>query len=516
MKNIFLSICFVLLLTNVSAQAPTWNNKIANIIYNNCSNCHNEKGIGPTLLMSYDDALTSANSIKYHTQDRHMPPWKADPTYRHFIGERILSSDDVQAIADWVDAGAPKGTGTEPTPPTIKSGSQLDVLDLSVMTPAFTVVKTEDEYRTFVIKTNNSEKKYLNAIEFIPSNPAIVHHIIMYHDPSTYSRNLDSLDPGPGYESNGTGAESPSAKLIGLWTPGAGVFYLPSNMGYELPKGTDLVIELHYAPGSNAKSDSTTVNMKYTTINPVRPITAELVLYHYPPVLQSSALTIPANTIQTYNQSVNSGSKDLSLVGIFPHMHLIGKSYKIFATKGTDTTKLINIPDWQFHWQGFYTFQKLIKINKLSTIKGVAVYDNTTNNPNNPSNPPINVVAGENTKNEMMVTFLAYTPYVTGDENIILDSTLLNTGIEQSNNLFDNFKVYPIPASEMLNIQSENNSILTKIEIIDFNGKLITTASPVTSETDYQIPINHLVSGIYFIKLYTQDNCAVKKFIKSN
>lgn len=495
MKNAIAIVSLLFIQISTFAQTATWNGGVGQIIYNNCANCHHEGGIGPFNLMSYEDALSYSSSIKSHTVDRHMPPWKADPNYTHFVGERRLSDTQVNLISAWVDAGSPLGTGVSPIPPTIKTGSQLNRLDQSALAPKYTVQKMEDDYRTFVMPTTHSSLKYINAVEFIPSNAGIVHHIILYHDPSTYSRNLDSLDPGPGYESSGTGAASPNAKLIGLWTPGAGIFYLPDNMGYELPVGTDLVLEIHYAPNSNSKSDSTTVNLKYTSTNPVRVVKMDMPLYHFPPVLQQPALVIPANTIKDFNQrTISSNSLDLSVVGIFPHMHLIGKSYTIFSTKGTDTTKLINIPDWDFHWQGFYTFQKLIKIPRQSLILSKATYDNTSSNPRNPSNPPITVSAGENTKDEMMVAFIAYTTYQAGDENIILDSTLLNTGINE--NKKSNIVVYPNPANDKIMISSDEE--ITIVKLYQMDGRLISEY-----KNENTIDVSILNKGMYFMEVET-------------
>ncbi len=506
MKKSLFTYLLLLLVINVFAQDATWNGGVGKLIYNNCSNCHHEGGIGPFSIASYDDAKDRAQSIKYHTQDRHMPPWKADPSYTKFVGERRLSDAEINLIAQWVDNGTPLGSGVAPTPPPIKTGSQLNRIDQSTTFPKYTVQLSTDDYRTFVMPTTHSSVKHVNAIEFIPSNASIVHHIILYHDPSNYSRNLDSLDPGPGYASNGTGAASPNAKLLGLWTPGAGIFYLPDNMGYQLPVGTDLVLEVHYAPNSNAKSDSTQVNIKYTTSTPVRVINMELPLYHFPPVLQQPALIIPANTVKEFTQRTTSGNSDISVVGIFPHMHLIGKSYTIFSTKNTDTTKLISIPDWDFHWQGFYTFQKLVKIPRQSILQGRAVYNNTTSNPHNPSNPPITVSAGENTKDEMMVAFIAYTTYQPGDENIILDSTLINTGIQDLKK--EAINVYPNPVNDMLYITL--NEDIQSIKIISLDGRI-----QLTESVKNAIDVSALADGIYFVEINTEGHSYRKKIVKT-
>ncbi len=507
MKKALLILLFIFSQVSIKAQDATWNGGVGKLIYNNCSNCHYEGGIGPFSIASYDDAKDRAQSIKYHTQDRHMPPWKADPSYSKFVGERRLSDAEINLIATWVDNGTPLGTGVSPVPPPIKTGSQLNRIDQSTTFPKYTVQLSTDDYRTFVMPTSHSTTKHVNAIEFLPSNAEIVHHIILYHDPSTYSRNLDSLDPGPGYASNGTGAASPNAKLLGLWTPGAGIFYLPDNMGYELPVGTDLVLEVHYAPNSNAKSDSTKVNIKYTSSTPVRVINMELPLYHFPPVLQQPSLIIPANTVKEFSQRTPSGNFDISVVGIFPHMHLIGKSYTIFSTKSTDTTKLIRIPDWDFHWQGFYTFQKLVKIPRQSILHGKATYDNTTANPHNPSNPPITVSAGENTKDEMMVAFIAYTTYQPGDENIILDSTLINTGVQDFKN--EAITIYPNPVNDVLNINL--NEDIQSIKIISLDGRILITESYKNS-----IDVSTLADGIYFVEVSTLGSSYRKKIVKTN
>ena len=62
------------------------------------------------------------------------------------------------------------------------------------------------------------------------------------------------------------------------------------------------------------------------------------------------------------------------------------------ATPDGKTIPLVKIPKWDFRWQYFYTFPKMVKIPKGSTIAVIGVYDNTTNNPNNPFSPPREVI----------------------------------------------------------------------------------------------------------------------------
>lgn len=72
--------------------------------------------------------------------------------------------------------------------------------------------------------------------------------------------------------------------------------------------------------------------------------------------------------------------------------------------------------------------------------------------------------------------------------------------------------VFPIPAKEVLNIQTENG--INRIEIYDINGKLMYVVSPSTFNVT-TIPVSSLASGIYFVKVVdVNQNVAIKKFVK--
>ena len=103
---------------------------------------------------------------------------------------------------------------------------------------------------------------------------------------------------------------------------------------------------------------------------------------------------------------------------------MLGKSFLAYALKPNgDTIRLINIPRWDFRWQYFYTFPKMVKVPKGSKIIAQGIYDNTTNNPNNPFDPP--QLVGERydyggssmrATDEMFQFIITYTPYQMGDE----------------------------------------------------------------------------------------------------
>jgi hypothetical protein len=137
-------------------------------------------------------------------------------------------------------------------------------------------------------------------------------------------------------------------------------------------------------------------------------------------------LIIPPNVEKTFTTKTVV-DQDISLLTINPHMHLLGKSFKAFAaTPDGKTIPLVNIAKWDFRWQYFYTFPKMVKIPKGSTIAAIGVYDNTANNPNNPNSPPKEVIGTNGSMrvtDEMFQLIMKYVPYQSGDENVSLDSS---------------------------------------------------------------------------------------------
>ena len=203
-------------------------------------------------------------------------------------------------------------------------------------------------------------------------------------------------------------------------------------------------------------------------------------------------------------------------------MHLIGTSILSYCvTPSGDTIPFINVPHWDFHWQGVYSFPKVLKIPSGTVLYSEAHYDNTTANPSNPNSPPQWVFLGESTTDEMMLVYFAYTLYLPGDENIIIDSTQIINNVQEVNgSLITTPQLYdptPNPASDKITFQyflPQPGNV--KISIVDITGKVIkeenreVKSGLVTS----QILINDLSEGIYFLNLDASGTIRSKKILK--
>lgn len=500
---------------SVKAHNPTWTDGIACIIYSHCSSCHNQTGIAPFPLMTYDDVYQNRYSIAASVQAKKMPPFPASQDKMKYAHANTLTDHEIDEIVDWVNNFAPLGNASNiPTPPTYSSAYQITNPDFVGQIPTYTVTSNNDVYRMFVVPVNNASQQTIQSIEVFPGNREIVHHVLVFQDTSSIPKKLDQNDPLPGYSAFG-GTGSPSSKLIFGYTPGQGAFKFAPGFGAVLLPNSYLVIQMHYPGGVSGKVDSTQVRLKYGA-STLRNVTTIAALNHGS-TLTNGPLFIPANTVKTFYNKINNNI-DRTLTGIMPHMHLIGKSIKAYCVTPTnDTIHLINIPNWDFHWQYFYQFQKPILIPAGSTVYGEAIYDNTTNNLNNPNDPPQNVSLGEATTDEMFLIYMNLSNYMAGDTNIVIDtlshfqhdlSCFQTTGIYEPNII--NVNVYPNPTSGLIRLDGINTAYLATI--YNTEGKLVFSKQ---CETDNLLDIQQLTKGIYYLQIKTNDhNVVYKKVIR--
>ncbi len=95
---------------------------------------------------------------------------------------------------------------------------------------------------------------------------------------------------------------------------------------------------------------------------------------------------------------------DTTLLDVVPHMHVLGSEMKVSATLPDGRVgPLLWIKEWDFNWQGQYSFARPLRLPKGSKIKVQAWYDNSTENPLNPHSPPKTVRWGDDSTDEMLI-----------------------------------------------------------------------------------------------------------------
>ena len=417
MKNII----YILLFPAVLFSQVNFSEDISGIVYNNCTECHRDGQSGPMSFTNYEEVAALGFMIKVVTQTDYMPPWHADPEYTNFVGERFLTNEEKQLISDWVDGGMPQGDPALEAPiPDFPEGSAVGEPDFVLTMEEEYLIEgnNQDDYRVFVFETNFSEDKDLRSIEFIPGNLEAVHHVLINIDTEGDCAALDAATPEYGYECESGFCTGGIPFLATGYVPGMVPPVWNNDVGLILPQGADIAIQVHYAPNSIDQYDQSSINLFFKD----QSIEREVDVY----TLLDTELFIPANQVYTHYNSMNIEDEigyDISLLSILPHMHLIGKSWLVYAENNGDTIPIINIPDWDFNWQNFYQPEYMLKVPKEYTLHAYATYDNTSNNFSNPNSPPQNMFWCDYTTCEMFFLPFSYVEYQEGDESTYLGNS---------------------------------------------------------------------------------------------
>ena len=387
MGSLRIAVCMGVLVAAVpaSAQSPTFAKDVAPIFYSKCAECHRPTMFAPMSLIKYEDARPWARSIRNRVATRTMPPWGADPAHGTFKNDPRLSERDIETIAKWVDAGAPKGDDKDlPAAPQFVEGWTIGQPDaVFTMEEEFTIPPSGAiPYKYFRVPTNLTEDKWIQAIEIKPGARAQVHHVIAFTQPAG-----SPLKPG--------GELGPTN--IGGVTPNKPGLVFEPGVARLLRGNSDIVMQIHYTTNGTENKDRTTVGVIYAKQPPTKMAGGGMAI--------NPRFLIPANDGNAEVKATTTLSRDTTLTAMTPHMHVRGKDMTYIAhyPDGTSET-LLSVPKWDFNWQITYQLKEAKRMPKGTEIEVVAHYDNSPQNKFNPD-PTKDVRWGDQTFEEMMIGF---------------------------------------------------------------------------------------------------------------
>jgi len=396
----------------------TYYRDVLPILQNHCQVCHRPGQAGPFSLVTYQQAVKWSTDIKQYTQSRAMPPWKVTEGVA-FHNERRLSNAEIATLAGWADGGTQAGDPTDaPKRKEFIEGWLLGKPDLVVSPKEDFILGPSgpDLFHCYPLPTSLPEDKYVIAIEVKPGNRRVVHHTLNFIDTTGQARKLEDqahqkenritekdFDRGPGYTvAMGIGF-LPRAGMGG-WAPGQLAHQLPEGYGWLLPKGADLVMQVHYHRDGRVEKDRTQIGLYFAK-------KADGMKSYKGGAIAGQFFVIPAGNDHFEVKGSAGVLQDCELHTIMPHMHLLGRQFKVTVKRGDGSPiqLLLNIEDWDYNWQETYFLKAPLKLKAGDTLEVEAVYDNSDKNPNNPNHPPRAVTFGQQSTNEMCFAFLGAT-----------------------------------------------------------------------------------------------------------
>jgi hypothetical protein len=399
-----------------SNSAPvTFNKDVLPILQKNCQGCHRPGELAPMSFLSYSETRPWAKAMKQAVVTKKMPPWFAEKG--HFANDRTLTDDEISTLARWADNGAPEGDAKDkPAPLTFQDGWNIQPDLIVEMPKEFQVAASGTiNYQNFLVKVTFPEDRWVVAAEMRPGNPKVVHHgrVIVRPPTSTW---MAKAVPGEPYEegSDGMGGARAGTDLLGKYNPGLGAqsFEVDGSAKF-IPKGSDLVFNLHYTAVGTPQTDRSKVGLVFAKHPP------KLRYWMSPGTPAAFNLVIPAGDSNAEVVSeVTIGVDGARLVYIQPHLHLRGKDYEIRLTYPTGETETIFKGVWDFNWQVGYQLAKPVPVPKGTKILAIAHYDNSINNKFNPD-PTKTVWWGDQNWDEMQSGFLGLVVAADSDVNKI-------------------------------------------------------------------------------------------------
>lgn len=466
---IFLGLLFSATLSNAQST-PTWADDIGPLMYESCTRCHQPNGVGPFSITSFQDAYDNRFMIRSNVVSGVMPPWPPDPDYQHFALERALTDTEVDLIDQWVLNGAPRGDSTQepaaPWYPDVILGPGDSKMQIA---PYTSQAQSQDEYVCFALDPGISVDKVIRALEVVPGNRSAVHHVLVH-----------VVDANAGYTPGQVypGCTDPGGRLLGGYAPGGGPQQFPdvsTQMGITIEPDQVIVLAMHYPEGTFGQVDSTYLNLHFYPdgTNNIREVSAGPVFESWNFVL----LPDQESTVAQWYPQFGVLNQDISILSIFPHNHLLGKSWLVYGVDANlDTIPLISIPSWDFDWQGFYIFDFIKKIPQYSRLYCEAVYDNTTANPFNPNSPPQTVIPGLNTTDEMFLCYMHYLLYEPGDELINMGA-LVSAPVAVAPRNDDaplGVHAFPNPFNKFTTVEYEvATKAQVEVQVFDLQGKMV-------------------------------------------
>ena len=333
--------------------AVTYHQDIRPLLETHCTHCHRPEGVGLFDLTSYEAASQWAPAMIEATQSKRMPPWGAfeseDCTPRFgWADDQRLTQTELDLLVQWQEQGKPEGDEDQAIAGTPFETIQLGRIDFegSAQIP-IQVEAGSDDFICVVIDPQITEETWIKGIEFVPDNEALVHHVVLFTDPTRAS--LEKAGDDGTYSCFGSAGVPGS--VAAAWAPGIQPARYPDDHAMRVQPGTLFVMQMHYSPqgGADELSDQTHLRFEYADEAPQYEIYLQLMgnfdfKMHPGMGLTTDEFSIPANAEYhheqirwTYTGQLFGGAdafgpanrQELRLLSASPHMHYAGVDMKV-------------------------------------------------------------------------------------------------------------------------------------------------------------------------------------------
>jgi hypothetical protein len=378
-----------------ASASPTFTRDVAPIFQKSCQTCHHPGTSAPMSLVTYDEVRPWARSIRQRVANRDMPPWHLDKTVgiRHYKNDRSLNDDEIATIVRWVDAGAAQGNPADmPAPLTFRAEADwfIGEPDLKVTTPSdFSMYPAgPDWWIDQFAEVQLTEDRWIKSMEIKPSNPKIVHHVVVY-----------AIEPDAP-EGTPEGGVMLHEYAVGKYGDIFG-----DNTGRLLKKGTRLRYDMHYFAVGSEQHNKTTIAFKFYPkgVTPKYQVRSQSIRN-----IPNDELEVPPNTVVRTDGYFRL-PRPARIDSFQPHMHMRGRGMTVEAidpvTNKTFILSSVDHFDFNWHINYVYADEAAPLLPAGTVLHLIGIHDNTAANRRNPD-PNMWVGFGERSVDDMLQVWL--------------------------------------------------------------------------------------------------------------
>ncbi len=401
-------------------SVPTYAKDVAPIVFERCTGCHRAGEIAAGYpLTSYGEVKTHAAAVKDQVARRAMPPWPADSARSLTMrNDPQLSARDIDTIVRWVDSGAPAGNAAELPPLPARHGWLHPggiAPDAVISLPEVHIPATgEIPYAQQRVKVPFAQDKWVAAMQVLPGNYALVHHMGITEIALAKGVTPEQLDRFAqvarqmGIPQNSLAIQTPAVAdpaqpaydMFGVYTPGSTFEMYPGGSAKLLKAGDNMYINfnLHYTTTGRPETGRPQLALWFQPQPPTHqlfraPAAVETIIANGRELLtddpgtkaEGTGVAIPPIPAYAENYEligIAAYAEPVTIYQMQPHAHMRAKDFKyaVIYPDGREVT-LLTVPHYDFHWQLAYDLATPLKLPAGSKLIVTAHYDNSSNNP---------------------------------------------------------------------------------------------------------------------------------------
>jgi hypothetical protein len=366
--------------------APSYAQRVAPILERRCVPCHGSSAGTANVSPALDTAEAAqrvAPQLALAVERRHMPPWGADGTGAcgRFADAAWLDDREINTLRSWAQGGAPLGT------PPNKAPSSSDVPNpfawLLEPAPGESRLSLRTEFtpglgaaatRCFRSDIALTGEWSIGAFG-VRAEPALgVQQMLLYELSDSQQldavRRLEAEDPEAGWSCYG-GTRVEGSELVASWSWLNPLQRLPAGSRLHARAGLPLVLQLRYnLIGAGLERRAVQASAELVLRPP------EQAARLWP--IWAPDLRLPAGQRRTEVVHEVALSERLSLLGVVPQLHGLGRALMLERQRGTERQCLVSLAHWNPSQEQLFRYRSSLDLDPGDRLRLSCAFDTTS------------------------------------------------------------------------------------------------------------------------------------------